>query len=431
MSRKGPGGNEPWRQKDRHYCSVCNAWMGNDRQSISLHENGKKHREKVEEDLKKRREEKGRKEKEERELESVWRKVNEAAAGGSGVGVPSFQQPFIPAPVKSQPPPIQQTKKQQQSKPKADPVPSVQPKRQSKPQFDPSKGHYELEGTTYLEGQVYAPILEEGMPIQLWMGSPSACDDEKRDLRNFNYWKMAILASVKRKPKSGVMQGEMMMETTTCHVSYLQNATDEDETIETNVLPGRIRLVLGSDDEGLIPSTLEEAHLALMGGEQTIDVSNGNGDATTSEPQIDENTGLTTWSTTTIRKTSQHYEQTQERKRKRLHEKELAERKERKEKEIQARRMEEAKYENAHDSALGAYDVWSGITSASPNDATGGGSKGGGGGTSNYKGVDITKDHKVEVADTAKSLAKGMGSVAFKKKKVGKKNVRRTTADDD
>ena len=149
----------------------------------------------------------------------------------------------------------------------------------------------------------------------------------------------------------------------------------------------------------MIPSTLEEAHLALMGGEQTIDVSNGNGDATTSEPQIDENTGLTTWSTTTIRKTSQHYEQTQERKRKRLHEKELAERKERKEREIQARRMEEAKYENAHDSALGAYDVWSGIASASPNDATGGGSKGGGGGTSNYKGVDITKDHKVEVAD--------------------------------
>jgi hypothetical protein len=75
--------------------------------------------------------------------------------------------------------------------------------------------------------------------------------------------------------------------------------------------------------------------------------------------------------------------------------------------------MEEAKYENAHDSALGAYDVWN-TTS---------------GGKSTYKGVDITKEDGVEVMDTAKSLAKG-GSVGFKKRKVVKKGVRRTGADE-
>jgi hypothetical protein len=90
-----------------------------------------------------------------------------------------------------------------------------------------------------------------------------------------------------------------------------------------------------------------------------------------------------------------------------------------KSKEIQARKMEEAKYANAHDSALGAYDIWSSLTSAAE------------GKTRAYKGVDITKETKVEIADTAKDLSKRLGSVAFKKKSSKKKNVRITLADDD
>ncbi len=88
-------------------------------------------------------------------------------------------------------------------------------------------------------------------------------------------------------------------------------------------------------------------------------------------------------------------------------------------KEIQARKMEEAKYANAHDSALGAYDIWSLPTSAAE------------GKTRAYKGVDITKETKVEIADTAKGLSKQLGSVAFKKKSSKKKNVRITLADDN
>jgi hypothetical protein len=233
------------------------------------------------------------------------------------------------------------------------------------------------------------------------MGSATS-SEEKRDLRNYNHWKMALLAKVAKK------RGEI-----TCHVSYLRNSTDEDETLESNVSPSRIRLVLGSDPS--IPSTMEEAHLALMGGEQTIHISAKDPE---SAPAIDENTGLTSWSTTTIRKVSSHYEQNQEKKRKLQHEKELAEYKEKKEREIQARKMEEAKYANAHDSALGAYDVWSSSTSAVEGKARA------------YKGVDITKETKLEVSDTAKSLSKGV-NVAFKKKKAKKKNVRKTSADDD
>ena len=138
---------------------------------------------------------------------------------------------------------------------------------------------------------------------------------------------------------------------------------------------------------------------------------------------IDENTGLSGWSTTSIRKISSHFEQNQEKKRKREHEKELAEYKDKKEREIQARKMEEAKFANAHDSALGAYDVWSSSNSAVV-------AEGEGKATRSYKGVDITKEVQVEVADTAKSLAKGR-NVAFKKTVKRQNNVRRKLTDDD
>ncbi len=90
-----------------------------------------------------------------------------------------------------------------------------------------------------------------------------------------------------------------------------------------------------------------------------------------------------------------------------------------KSKEIQARKMEEAKYANAHDSALDAYDVWSLPTSAAE------------GKTRAHKGADITKETKVEIADMAKGLSKRLGSVVFKKKSSKKKNVRITLADDN
>lgn len=398
--------------------------MGSDRQSISLHENGKKHREAVEEDLKRRRDEKSKKEKGKKDLESVFAQVNAAvgvSVGGSSSANFGSAKPWDnpaqyltpvggigicrQAPV---PPLAKPIKKESRAPKEADKVTSKdsKPKETSKPVFDPNIGHYVSEGTTYLEGRIYAKALEEGMPIQLWMGSAAASEGEMRDLRNYNNWKMALLAKVVNK-----RGGEGIV----CHVSYLQNPSDDDETLESNVLPSRIRLVLGSDPS--IPSTMEEAHLALMGGEQTIHVSNDkNSDNST---DIDENTGLSGWSTTTIRKVSSHYEQNQEKKRKRLHEKELAEHKEKREKEIQARKMEEAKYANAHDSALGAYDVWSSSTSAVE------------GKTRAYKGVDITKEMKVEITDTAKRLSKGMGNVAFKKKKLKKKHVRKTFADDD
>ena len=207
-------------------------------------------------------------------------------------------------------------------------------------------------------------------------------------------------------------------------VAYLRNSNDEDETIEKAVPPYRLRLLLGSDE--MIPGTIEEARLDLMGGEEIIETHADDGTAggagAAAAPTIDENTGLATWSTTTVRKVSANREAKEERARIRAKRREEAERARQQERDLNERKMEEAKVANADDSALGSYDVWTG-------------------GKAGYKGVDIMKNDKVEVSDTVKSLAKGKGTVAFKKigsgssmfkvKAKKKKNRRVTSADDD
>ena len=222
---KKAGGNEPWRNKERHYCALCNAWMGSDRQSISLHENGKKHIEAVENDLARRRDEKARREKDRKDLESVFANVNAAVGcGAAAAAVPLFcsakpwdyppphgvvpssrpgtaAQGGVPSPAR-QP----MMKGDSRAPGEADEITSKEVRAKTapnKPAFDPNVGHYDVEGMTYLEGQIYAIVLEEGMPIQLWMGSTLATDAERRDLRNTNNWKMALLAKVVRKGGGG------------------------------------------------------------------------------------------------------------------------------------------------------------------------------------------------------------------------------------
>lgn len=58
-----------WRTGDRHYCKICNAWMGSDRASILTHENGKKHKANLEESLKRKRQDKLHTEKQQAALE--------------------------------------------------------------------------------------------------------------------------------------------------------------------------------------------------------------------------------------------------------------------------------------------------------------------------------------------------------------------------
>jgi WW domain-binding protein 4 len=156
-----------------------------------------------------------------------------------------------------------------------------------------------------------------------------------------------------------------------------------------------------------------------MGGEE-IQVDATGTTPTPALTPIDEATGFSGWSTVAIKRTTVRTEQKAQREAQRRQKREA----ELQAKETEARRMEQAKVDNADDSALGAFDVWNRTSTG-------------------YKGVDLhaAKD-AVQVHDWAKPVAAGR-PVAFKAKKKkttnndGQKNTnnkkqnRRTTSADD
>jgi WW domain-binding protein 4 len=454
-----------WQTKEsRYYCATCNVWMGNDRQSILVHENGKKHKEKVEASLQERRDNKVAADKQASQLQSSLKAMEQAALHSMATGPDSLYydttetllsrgsqttmgSTFAAAPPPPPPPP----KEKQQQQPSKQQQPSCKKEKQAwsalkkqrqedkqdgdnddddqetagkarrKRTIGPDEGHYTLamvgdEDTAsdkqqqqkiFLEGTVFAEILEEEMPIQIWLGSHLASLAEKRLPHNQTLWINGLVVAVKKPRVDNSENNTPEEDRLVVDVCYLKNPTDHDETIEQNVRLPRIRILLGADES--IPKTLEEARILALGGEEVQVTADA-------EAQIDEATGLTGWSTVAIKRTTVHQEAREERARERQKQRQAKRKAQGAQKEAETRKMEEAKVANAEDSALGAYDVWG---------------KGG------YKGVDIHKEAVISIADTAKKLA-GVGEkVAFKKANrskfqvAGKKRNRRTTSADD
>mmetsp|Transcript_26186 Transcript_26186/g.30414 ORF Transcript_26186/g.30414 Transcript_26186/m.30414 type:complete len:441 (+) Transcript_26186:86-1408(+) len=430
--------HEPWRNNnERHYCAVCNAWMGSDRQSILIHENGKKHLENLELSLLKRRKDKLDDENQKKLLTSSLKKMEEAAAlaFSKDVASQSFYESSNVVAIQQPSSQQQQTmggttssnggaksemkswhdrKEKRKGDSGADGIKKhngafkrENKKRKLQNLLGPNEGHYTLNDITYLDGLTYIPIVEEEMPIQLWTGSSTISIDYRKSEESITLWKTGIVMKVHKVDDEPEIR---------CDISYLKDINDDDETIEKNVTADRLRLVLGSDE--LIPKTIEESRLQLMGGEEIITTVDDNG----GEVVIDENTGLSTFRTVSIRKVTVSQDVKDERARVRSKRREEFEKEQVKAKEREARKMEEAKYSNADDSALGAYDVW---------------------GKGAYKGININVETNLDVNETAKRLSEGKTNVTFKKRGLGsgkgsmvkrssKKQNRRTTfADDD
>ncbi len=411
---------EPWKANERHYCAICNTWMGSDRQSIMIHENGKKHRENLEASMKKRRDEKLQVEKDKQLLASSLKKmeqiaaaahINDVASGCFLAGVESTETHLRTATTdsakdksakKSEMKSWQSRKDKRKERDSKDEEVCENPtkKQNIRRQLAPDEGHYTLGDTTFLEGQAYYPIFEEDMPVQIWTGSSTMSEEYRKTKDVQDLWKTGIVVKVCTTSNNDI-------EETSFIISYLKNMNDDDETIEKKVIPNRLRLILGSDD--LIPKTVEESRLQLMGGEEVINVDDG-------IVEIDENTGLTSFKAVTVRKITVSQEVKDERARLRAKRREELEKEKNKQKDIEARKMEEAKHANADDSALGAYDVWG---------------KGG------YKGININAEVKLDASDTAKSLSDGKKDIKFKKrvnklkKGTKKKQIRRAIDSDE
>lgn len=444
--------NEPWRtNNERHYCQICNSWLASDKQSILLHENGRKHKEKLEESMLQRRTDKLQEAQNAKILAQSLQQMESAArqshAQDLGLFASSSSAPYCPPatmsgypyatapipPPPPPPPPVPSQARQPHQQPNSNQEKSAWESRKKKREEEKQRkregdddddsdsdveeqpvskrikisiqageGHYTNDGKTYLEGPTFGDILEEEMSIQIWTGSPSAGLGEKRLLERDMHWKNGLVAAVRQRRSTTVLSERLVAD-----IAYLKSADDTDEILEKSVPLDRIRIILGADDS--IPDTLEEARLLAMGGEE-IDTTE------TQEQDVDENTGLTSWSTVAIKRTTVRYELKEERARMRQRRQESAEEAEKQKKETEARKMEEAKVANADDSALGAYDVWSRTKDG-------------------YKGVDIHGETVVDVHEMGKKLSEGKGAVAFKKSAFkGKKknqNRRTTSADDD
>lgn len=411
--------------------------MGGDRQSVLIHENGKKHKENLEKNLQQKRQAKHEEELAQKLLQSTLQKIHQAANESymhdsvvygdtytAAIAQPpsSFAAfasaaavPLQPDPKPIEGPPIKDSakqekkdwesrkKKREESKSRGKSGDDEEPEESSKKvkrTIAPDEGHYQLGDHIYLEGSTFYGILEEDMPVQIWTGPVLASLAERRLPERDHQWVNGLVVALRNSKANewGVV----------VDAAYLQSTLDEEETLETSIPPHRIRIRLGADES--IPKTIEEARLLAMGGEEVEVEQNHGGD-------VDEATGLSSWNTVSIRRTTVHQELKEERARLRQQRKDAILKEEQLKKEVEARKMEEAKVENADDSALGAYDVWSS-------------------GKAGYKGVDISKEAQLDIHDTAKSLSKGMGQVEFKKptfSNKGKKaaNRRKTTADED
>lgn len=398
--------------------------MGSDRQSILLHENGKKHRDNMEASLKKRSEEKLQSEKDKQFLMASLKKMEQQATvthlndvasgsfhmGGAHQQFTSFNEAAgstDKALKKNDMKAWQQRKekrKNQYDNNDGDDNREVKKKKVRK-QLAPDEGHYSIDDKTYLEGSAYYPIFEEEMSVEIWIGSDTTSRMYQISKEASSFWKSGIILKIRGSKDD--RDGKDVK----CIIAYLKNQDDDDETIDKDVTADRIRLILGSDN--LLPKTIEESRLQLMGGEEIINVDDG-------IVEIDENTGLSTFKVVSLRKVAVSQEVKDERSRARAKRREEEEKEKSKEKEIETRKMEEAKHLNADDSALGAYDVWG---------------KGG------YKGISINADVKLDVHDTVKSLSEGKTNVKFKKTSAIKKSIfkgskkkqnrRKTFADSD
>jgi WW domain-binding protein 4 len=424
--------------------------MGSDRQSILLHENGKKHREKVEEQMKEKRKSQQKEEAKSKALQNSLAQMEAAArsslaedlrhfdgpslyAAPLPVAVPSFTTSFVPPPP---PPPTlppsqgnsklemkewQARKKQridEATKPKeGDQEDDDQIIVQKKRKLAPDEGYYtqisaDDKEVTYLEGHVFGDMLEEEMPIQLWQGSAQATPAELRLPAYASLWKPALVVALQRKKEDGSVSLKAV------DVAFLASPEDTEETIQKSIPLTQIRIVLDGNQDERIPDTVEEARiLAGYDGEEDF--------AESEQAEIDEATGLSSWTTVHIKRTTARKELQEERARLREQRRVAAIEQAREEKRKEERRMEEAAVQSAGDSALGAYDIWNR------------GEKDGYKGVNIHGDIDGNKGSTLSVHDlVAKKISDGK-PVEFQKKASGfnakkkKQNIRRTSADDD
>ena len=443
---------------ERHYCETCNVWMASDKASILAHRNGKKHIENTKlEQLKKSRANAAQ-EKQQVAMQASLKQMEVAAQASfqqdyclfadtsagiacnvasaalvnnfpindrfSSLPYPPIQNPssILKEPIVTHERKEWEDRKKQRDLEKrknqieqgaSDEGTTV---KRRKTTIGENDGHYSTEeNVVWLNGAVFGEILEDDMPIQIWLGNDSATETELKLPENQRYWKHGLIAAVRTRQSPDNYEDRMVVD-----VAYLDKPDDTEEQLKKSVRLRHIRILLGNSSDERIPVTLDEARIFAMGEESIQPTS-----VESAALEIDESTGLSGWSTVRINRTTIRSELKAERDLIRKERKEANAKAEKAAKDAEMRRMEEAKVSNADDSALGAYDIW-------------GRTKDG------YKGVQIhatessSNTANVSIHDYGKKLAADGVNTGFKSRSNSKsamakkrQNRRTTSADDD
>ncbi|GMF38178.1 unnamed protein product [Phytophthora fragariaefolia] len=397
-----------WVSRERHYCN------------IKHHEQGRKHKEKVEETFKQKRQAKADASKSQRELRDQLQQIEEAAQAKyeqDMAGRAPPPPPRRPGQANAPPPPPRRPGQSGANAPLPPPsrpaqgagsAPPSHPRNVSSSgggQYRPpvaqeeqeeededDKGVYAVRGVVYLEGKKHDKQIETGSACQIWV-------------EEAEQWLDAL---VERATVHTVPNTELSFRRFT--VMYMLPPTEDAEkngekpkpVTETEVLADRLRIPL-------------PASVTLEAAEKMVDQWRNGGDTAGVELQppviIDETTGMGEWSTVEVRQIDESPEAVAKRAA---------------EAEAEATRITEEQkcmdaledFSSQGDNALGAFNPWGG----------------------SYKGVNL--DDNVEAATDGSSSTAAprreeeinittSGNVSFKKRGQKKQKRRRIHTDDE
>ncbi|RQM15907.1 hypothetical protein DD237_002721 [Peronospora effusa] len=403
-----------WVSRERHYCKYCNVWMQNDKLSIKHHEHGRRHKEKVEETLKLKRQTKLDAERSQKELCDQLRQIEEEAHAKHEQDMANrSRRPPPPPPRPGQnnaPPPPPRKPGQIHATPhyigqisgKASLVhsttrksftdapycPVIDHEKEEEEKRKEDNGVYSVRGVVYLEGKKHETQLESGSACQIWV-------------EEVEQWLDALVeqATVHTVPNTDLaFRRFTVMYMLPPSEEGLTNGDKAKPITERDVLADRLRIPLPTN---VTLETAEKMVNQWRTGE-TAEV------ATWAPVVIDETTGMGEWSTVEVR----HIDESEEAVAKRAEEAEaeairLAE---------ERKRLDALDHSSTQgDNALGAFNPWGG----------------------NYKGVNVE--------DAADATANGLsssrreeeinittnGNVSFKKRGQKKQKRRRIHTDDE
>ncbi|DAZ98261.1 TPA: hypothetical protein N0F65_008946 [Lagenidium giganteum] len=395
-----------WKSHERHYCKYCNAWMQGDKISIRHHEQGRKHRDMMQEFFKQKRKTKSEAAHSDRDLQKQLQDIDQAAqarfaqdmASGAVSGLPPPPPPARPGMNGAPPPPPRRdaSKRPQgggggrgggggggpRSSDRATPSAPAEDAGEE-PVAEDGKGIYEVRGVVYLEGKQHETQLIEGSACQVWV-------------EDVEEWLDALIDKVTAHeiPNTALVFRKFTITYMLPHSS--SPVTEQD--LRSDRL--RIKLPQGMTMDDAEAMVAKMAAQAATGDDTQLVIEDFN-------KHMDETTGMGEWSTVSVVQIDESEEVVAQRQM----EEEVA----------AAQAAEEEKRREAledfaeqGDDALGAFNPWGG----------------------SYKGVQLDSSSRKQQLEEEIQITTD-GNVDFKKKRKAldtnkkKKRSRRTEDDDD